>query len=139
ESKRYAPWIDFRSFMDATFLNAHSGARAILRTADPRTRCGFVARGAEELFSGHDWPALASRLDMLAAPADARLVNMMRSFRPAQAFSGIEAPNDCTASQWRWLPWFAVLNRAQGLWLPDLSASTVNVPSLVALDPIGNP
>ena len=140
ESQRYAPWVDFRLYMDSVFLKTHAEARKAMRTGDMRARCGISAFGVtDELFSGYDWAALASELDMLATPADPRLVEIVHSTRGPAALAGIEAPADATPARLRWLPWYAVLHRAQSVWWPDITASTVNVPVPAGADPLGNP
>jgi hypothetical protein len=139
ESKRYAPWIDFRSYMDSVFLNTHTAARGIVRAADMRARSGFSTHNTDELFTGYDWAALASHLDMLATPADPRIVDIVRCSRGPAAFAGIEMPADVTPEKLRWLPWYAVLHRAQSVWWPDICASTVAIPAITGVDPLGNP
>ena len=138
ESKRYAPWIDFRSYMDSVFVNTHAAARGLVRMADPRARAGIAVTTTEELFTGYDWAALASRLDMLSAPADPRITEIVRGARAPSALAGIELPLDASPEMLRRLPWYAVLHRSQSVWWPDVTASTVNVPVLVGVDPLGN-
>lgn len=137
--KRYAPWMDFRTYMDSVFLRTHASAREIVRSADLRGRCGFVARGTDELFSGYHWPALASQLDMTVVPLDSRIVNIVRCAKGPAAFTGIEMPEVAGPEMLRWLPWYAVLHGARSVWWPDATASTMNVPGVVGVDPLGNP
>lgn len=138
ESKRYAPWIDFRMFMDSVFTNAHANARAVLRTTDPRARCGVAAAPADELFAGFDWNTMASRLDLVAVPGDKRLVNIARSARAATSITAVQMPVGMTGNAEQWLPWFSTLHRAQAVWLPESMAGTAHVPLSVALDPMGH-
>ena len=138
DSKRYAPWIDFRMFMDSVFAKAHTSARTILRTTDPRARSGFAVGAADELFAGYDWPALSSRLETLAIPADSRLVNIAASARAASSLTALQFPSDTPDTTQRWLPWFTLLHRAQALWMPEVMGSSATVPVAVALDSTGN-
>lgn len=138
-SKRYAPWIDFRSYMDSTFLRTHTAARGVVRMADMRSRSGFAAGSTDELYTGYDWSGLAAQLDLLVTPVDTRVVEIARASRPPSALGGVALPDDASSETLRWLPWYTVLHRAQSVWLPDVTASTANVPRMVGVDPLGNP
>ncbi|NUM54827.1 MAG: beta-galactosidase trimerization domain-containing protein [Candidatus Hydrogenedentes bacterium] len=138
DNKRYAPWIDFRLFMDASFARTHVSARGAVRMADMRSRTGLVARAADELYSGYDWSALASQLDMLATPAGLRAIEIARASRPASGIGGIQLPADLSPETLRWLPWYALLHRAHSIWWPDVTASTAAVPAMAAVDPFGD-
>ncbi|MCC6794592.1 MAG: beta-galactosidase [Candidatus Hydrogenedentes bacterium] len=138
ESKRFAPWIDFRMFMDSVFVATHNFARTTLRTTDPRARSGFAASPADELFAGYDWYTLCSRLEMVAAPADKRLINIARSARSQASITAVQMPVGANSNTERWLPWFSTLHRTQAVWSPELMAGTSQVPVSVALDAMGN-
>lgn len=137
ESKRFAPWIDFRLFMDSVFVTTHSAARTTLRTTDPRARSGFAALPADELFTGYDWYTLCSRLETVATPADKRLINIARSARSSASITAVQMPVGANGNTERWLPWFSTLHRAQAVWLSELMAGTSHVPVSIALDPLG--
>ncbi|MBM3288578.1 MAG: hypothetical protein FJY92_00355, partial [Candidatus Hydrogenedentes bacterium] len=138
-ASRYAPWIDFRLYMDSVFLNAHTAARAVVRTVDTRARCGLTTNnGYPELYAGHDWAALASQLDLVATRPDLRVLDIVRSSRGAASLAGIEVLADAQPDGLRWYPWCAVLHRAQSVWWPDITAGTANVRGVVGVDSLGN-
>ncbi|MDZ4861716.1 MAG: alpha-amylase family protein [Candidatus Hydrogenedentes bacterium] len=139
-SKNYAGWIDFRLFMDAEFVSAHVRARNVVRAAEPRARAGMRADDYNTSFAGIDLAALASRMELIAAPADPFLLAQARSDRLAHALTAVTLPREALdVSALRWLPWFSVLHGAQAVWWPDTSATATHVPPGVSIDPLANP
>ena len=124
--KAYAPWVDFRLFMNSVFSDCHAEWRAHVRPAGERVHAGFAARPNATLYAGYDWPRLAGQLDWLAIPCEPAAVEQVRSTRGADSVCGVRMPGPFLSrdsASGRWYPWFAVLHGMQELWLPRVLAT----------------
>ena len=138
-AKSYARWVDFRLFMDSVYMNTLSAGRSVVRTVDLRARVGMRPLQSDRIYSGNDWGALASRLEMLAVPSDAYTLGRVRQARPIQALTAVSLPQTAlTADDLRWMPWFSLFHGAHAVWWPDTLGSATAVPAGVTIGPMGD-
>ena len=141
-SQVYAPWLDFRLFMDGVFTNAHVHAAEVIRSVDRDARAGFRAEPGSDADLGYDWRPLASRLTALALEADAPIVESVRSYRPPNAYTALcfgGVPSANTPACGRWYPWYAALHGLQAVWhAAPFGGSMLDTP-VTALAPDGVP
>lgn len=144
----FAPWLDFRLFMDRTFCSAHTLARDAVRNVDRGARVGFCAVPGEQPTLGYDWSLLASELNAIVIPVDPLTVEKVRSYRSRDAYSALMADEGGTFTSVPfagWLPWYQVLHGFQGCWLPQpygstgATSSTAHTPSAAMIRPDGLP
>lgn len=63
----FAPWADFRLFMDLTFAKTLRDGAGVIRREDPRARVGITGALGPFAFGGWDWTQLAGALDTVEA------------------------------------------------------------------------
>lgn len=144
----FAPWLDFRLFMDRTFCNAHVFARDAVRSVDRGARVGFCAVPGEQATLGYDWSLLASELDAIVVPPDPLTIEKIRSYRPRNAYSAVmaDAGGTLTSAPFAgWLPWYQVLHGFHGCWLPQpygsvgVASSSAHASQAAMIGPDGRP
>ena len=136
----YPPWIDFRTYMDGVFADAHAAVRDTIRRVCDSAQVGFHAGNDDGVYTGYDWGRLASGVDWLAVPPRFLGVEKVRSYQgpntntaivPRRVFS----PGD--PAPWRWYLWYALLHDFSGLWWPEAVASAQGVPPTTGVGPGG--
>jgi Beta-galactosidase len=138
----YAPWLDFRLFMDSVFADAHAGARTALREVDTRAQVGMIARPRVSVYQGYDWARLVPALDVLAVPPEPIPVEKVRAYRAdrAQTAIHIDAVSAARKASWgRWYPWYGALHGAGGIWWEEPLGGTQWVPASTGVTPDGSP
>ncbi|MFA6241048.1 MAG: alpha-amylase family protein, partial [Candidatus Hydrogenedentales bacterium] len=141
-SGQYAPWVDFRTSMNATFTETHARAQKTIQGVDSRARVGFKAHPQAGVFQGYDWGRLVPMMDWLAVDSEALAVERVRSFKKKDAWTGIvlsKGPRETEEVREQWTPWYAVFHGFQSLWWPDAMATGSGVGDLVMLGPEGTP
>jgi len=129
------PWIDFRRYMDNVFCAAHTQSRNIVREIDLDARVGFQPLHGGSAYLGYDWWLLANELDALVIEPDEVLVEMLRSYAPPEAYTGLvfnlgtPSTSSATLENTRWFPWYAALHGMESVWL----ASNPSPPTITAL------
>ncbi|MFH0964633.1 MAG: alpha-amylase family protein, partial [Planctomycetota bacterium] len=116
----FAPWMDFRLFMDDLFTSTLEGVVAHVRSLDPDTPVGLMGSVTPSAWAGIDYLRLARSLDFLESDS-AGVLNAIFRARPATAGSSariltqldLDAP-DFDASLWR-----SVLSADHGAVLLD--------------------
>ncbi len=83
----YAPWLDFRLFMDRQFTEMLALGRDAVRGARPDARAGFIARPGELPYLGYDWRALADGLSVLGVPPERGAIGRIGSYAAPSAFT----------------------------------------------------
>ncbi|MCC6695651.1 MAG: beta-galactosidase [Candidatus Hydrogenedentes bacterium] len=139
--KAYAPWVDFRLFMNSVFGACHSEWRERVRLAGERVHAGFAARAGANAYTGYDWPWLAAHLDWLAIPCEPAAVEQVRAARKTDFFCGVRMPEAALSrdpASGRWYPWYAVLHGMQELWLPPVLATSRSANVLPLVSPVGD-
>jgi len=137
----YAPWLDFRRYMDTVFAGSLAFGREVIRSIDRDARSGMLALQGSRAQLGYDWWLLGSQLDAMAVPADPVVIEMVRSFLPpgamaALACNGSDLPDEAGAAS---LPWRQVLHGFGALWHTS-PFGTAGVPlPLPAMGPDGRP
>lgn len=63
----FAPWADFRLFMDLTFAKTLRDGAGVIRREDPQARAGITGAMGPFAFGGWDWSQLAGALDAVEA------------------------------------------------------------------------
>lgn len=112
-SGMYAPWLDFRLYMDTVFSGIHVAGRDVVRSVDVDGRVGFRPVAGSSAYLGYDWWLLASQLDALAVPPGPVLVEKLRSYRPAGSYAALCFGGEFAAptfTEARWLPWRQALH-----------------------------
>lgn len=136
----YAPWLDFRRYLDARYCEALGRGRDIIRAVHRDARVGFRANPGTAIRQGYDWPRLASNLDVLGIPPDKLLVEKVRSFSGPAVYAGIVLGTEGaapTAAWARWFPWYAVLHDLPSVWWWDIYGDCDHVPRHPGLGPDG--
>ncbi|MCC6487934.1 MAG: beta-galactosidase [Candidatus Hydrogenedentes bacterium] len=138
--RAYAPWVDFRLFMNSVFSDCHREWRDRVRLAGERVHTGFAARAGANAYTGYDWPQLAEHMDWLAVPCEPAAVEQVRSVRKADSICSVRMPETTLTrdpASGRWYPWYAVLHGMQELWLPPVLATGQNADVLPLVVPMG--
>jgi hypothetical protein len=81
--ENYAPWSDFRSFMDLTFAQTLDRLRNVIREADPVTPVGIEGTQMPSAWGGYDLWRLSQAIDWVEAYDIANSREVFRSFLPA--------------------------------------------------------
>jgi len=139
---QYAPWLDYRLYLDTTFSEVNRKGKTVVCTTDIDGRAGFRALGGSDACLGYDWWLLASQLNALAIEPDPVTVEMVRSYRPANTYSALCFTDDSlnrSASYSRWLPWYGALHGMQAAWCATPFGGADSTESAVALLPDGRP
>ncbi len=136
----YPPWIDFRTYMDGAFADAHASARDTIRHLCDGAQVGFRARVGGSAYDGYDWGRLARPMDWLAVPPQFLDVEKVRSYRGPNGSTSL-APSSALDSDdpgaWRWHLWYALLHDFSGLWWPQAVASARGVFPTTGVGPGG--
>jgi hypothetical protein len=139
---RYAPWLDYRLYLDKAFCEANVKGKAVACTTDIDGRAGFCALGGSDACLGYDWWLLASQLDALAVEPDPVTVEMLRSYRPANAYSALcfgGGQHGRSEDYYRWAPWYAALHGMRAVWWTAPYGGADSTESAVAVSPNGGP
>lgn len=144
---RYAPYLDFRAFMDTAFTRFYAAAREQVRSVDLESRTGFRALGDSNPYNGYAWSDLLTAMDFIAVAPEpgasaSPTIEKIRSYQhPGQnnaLVAGDIFPLRSEAVA-RWAPWHAVLRRIPSLWLAHpYNSAGVDTP-YPALTPEGRP
>ncbi|GMW00717.1 MAG: hypothetical protein AMXMBFR84_18540 [Candidatus Hydrogenedentota bacterium] len=137
----YAPWVDFRRFMDQSFLGAHVFAKEQLVKSDPNALAGFVAFSESSIYQGYDWQAMASTLDFLGVVPESPEVDYVRSFRKKDSLAVIDVTGESfplQGARGAWLPWYAAVNGFNGILWPGALGSALDVSASTAIAPDGS-
>jgi hypothetical protein len=115
EIGEFAPWVDFRRYMNQVFSEYHRFVRAQLRAAAPNVESVVRVDAESGPYTGYDWSALAEAVDTIVLPPHpVRLAALRGRTRAALSF-GLDFKPD-TPEQARWLVNYAALNGASELW-----------------------
>ena len=139
---RYAPWLDYRLYLDKAFCEANVKGKAVACTTDIDGRAGFRALGGSDACLGYDWWLLASQLDALAVEPDPVTVEMLRSYRPANDYSALCFGGDRrgrSEDYYRWAPWYAALHGMRAVWWTAPYGGADSTESAVAVSPDSRP
>lgn len=137
-SGRFAPWVDFRQYMDTVFTSIHTFARDLVKVQEPRARTGFTEAADSDLYAGYDWHQLASELDMLITRSRVLSMEKVRSYRRPGMFTGLvyDHHRGDGASYITWLPWAALSMGMPSLWFdgPSSGSTQATVDGMLAPD-----
>jgi hypothetical protein len=126
--------------MDSVFAQAQARQSGIIHEVDLDARAGFRARSGSSAYRGYDWWLLASQLDAVALEPDPVTVEMVRSYKPASAYTALcfggDADTD-SAAYARWLPWYAALHGMPAVWHTAPFGGSSLTTGAVALAPDG--
>jgi len=118
----FSAWADFRAWMDLSFADALSAARAALHAADPMARAA-IAGAQRPGWGGYDYTLLAQAVDVMEIYDSGGNVDMVRAFNPAVVrLSTLFA----TGAEARAQVWRAVLQGNRGLILWDSAGAFVD-------------
>ncbi|HNR31039.1 MAG TPA: beta-galactosidase [Candidatus Hydrogenedentes bacterium] len=136
-----ASWVDFRRFTDSTFTGFLDGARAAMRGVDPQARVGFRARNDGGPMRGYDWPTLARTMDWLAIDPDPALEARLRSYKTLATSVALclDGGTLRSAEHARWLPWHALAQGCDAVWLTEPFGTALDAAPDAALAPDGRP
>jgi len=133
EAHAPAAWMNWRTYMDATFAATLADARTAVRTLDASAATGIVALDDTDARRGYDWARLSTALDFVVAPSDYAAPERLRSLHSQGVWGGVAAP-DAPADEGagRWLAWKALLEQQPGVWLhnalPNALVAQTNTP-----------
>lgn len=153
QSGVYAPWVDFRQYMDSVFLSAHTLDRDMLLSlyasdtglplptpAAAGIRIGFSAGPGNGPYTGYDWSRMAGELSLLAVPPDRLAVEKLRSYRMQGCFTGIVCGQGYSSLEPRylsWYPWYALLHGMQAVWFEGALGGAATPVANAAVAPDG--
>jgi len=80
----FAPWCDFRTYMDLSLANALGGLRQAARALDPETPVGIEGTQMPSAFGGYDLWRLAGALDWVEAYDIGNARSIFGSFMPGK-------------------------------------------------------
>ena len=142
DTGHYAPWIDFRKYMVASFTHFNRDMCETVRTTDRDAKVGYKAIERAGIYTGYDWSSLAPELDVTGIPPDLLTVEKVRSYKSSQSYAGIYFGGDVSPHSLehaRWFPWYNVLHDMTVAWF-DASYGTSELDTpFVALTPGGSP
>lgn len=141
-SGRLAPYIDFRRYMEQVFTEFHVFARERIRETDRGAIAGFRLRPEDQPLYGYHFGELVRRLDFLALEADPVNTAWLRGWEGPEKTSLLVADSvlmEDDAARARWLPWHAVLNGLDGVWVTRSFGDAGNAAVHAALRPDGQP
>ena len=89
QTESFAPWVDFRLFMDTAFADAHDSIAEALREVDPGAKVGWDGLLSYHWLAGYDFHKLSRNLELNQVytsgwPQD----EFVRSFARPDAFTG---------------------------------------------------
>jgi hypothetical protein len=126
ENQPPAPWIDFRSGMDAAFAEYNGWARQIVQHTDNAAAVGARFQSDSVPARGYDWPLLFDVLDFVACDYSPLMLDKTRSYSNPAAWTGtvLRQKETPVASEWyAWLPWHLLCQGVHALWLDDVYGS----------------
>ena len=141
-SGRLAPYIDFRRYMEQVFTEFHVFARERIRETDRGAMAGLRLRPEDQPLYGYHYGELARRLDFLALEADPVNTAWLRGWERPGKTSLLVADSvlvEEDSLRARWLPWHAVLNGLDGVWVTRTFGDAGNAAARAALRPDGQP
>jgi len=141
-SGKFAPWIDFRRYMDTVFAGIHVHGREVIRGVDRHGRVGFRAAHGLTPYQGYDWWRLASQLDVLGVAADDLTMEKIRSYCDPHCYAAVCVGDGFvlrTIESAQWLPWRLVLHQVPAFWWTTPTGSAESATPYGALMPDGRP
>lgn len=114
----YAPWIDHKLFMDATFVGAHEQYAEIIRTVDPGAKVGWDGFLTNSWRAGYDMEGLTRNLELNQTYTSHWLEGeLYRSFKRPDALTGkwINAIGDRRGG-WGASVWSCLLAGDNSVW-----------------------
>lgn len=113
-AKNFAPWSDFRTFMDETLANAMKRAVEVGRTVDPRIRVGFEGAQAATPLTGYDYSRQLREVGSIEAYDQANAPEYIRSMRynryGQRIFSFLTMFNSGSAQNNAYTLWYRLLH-----------------------------
>jgi len=97
----FAPWCDFRTYMDLALARALGDIRSAAQAADPRAKVGIEGTQMASAFGGYDLARLASVLDWVEPYDIAGAREIFGSFMPGKPMLTTVGEADARAAQRR--------------------------------------
>jgi len=118
QAESFAPWIDHKLFMDATFAMAHERCAEFVRAQDPGARVGWDGFLSYSWRAGYDFEALTRNLDLNQTYTGRWLQGeLYRSFKQDGALSGKWGNRIADVeSGWHAHPWHCLLAGDNSVW-----------------------
>lgn len=122
----YAPWLDFRRYMDCQFEAMHVLGASAIRRVRPDAAVGFVAAQGETPYLGYDWHRLSKSLRLICVPFEPVTLEKVRSYKRKDTHAALslwDVQSDLGPNHMLWLPWYAVLHGFDSIWWNDETES----------------
>ena len=137
----FAPWCDFRTYMDVSLANALGGIRKAAHEIDPRTPVGIEGEQAASAFGGHDLWRLSQAVDWVEPYDIGNSREIFGSFMPGKPIVATMGENGANRAARRF--WHLLLEGDRGCivwWSEDCidwkSDDCALTPKALALAPV---
>ncbi len=130
-------WLDSQLYRDRVLMNARARAIVVIRAADPEASVATVIEDSTRSGPGPDWRQLAARMDTVVAPDSSVAIEKLRSYASGDTRT-LLAINPGSRER-AGLPWRAVLNGFDGIWIAGADSRPPSVSVEDALTPDGRP
>ena len=97
----FAPWCDFRTYMDSVLTRALSDIRAAAKATDPNAKVGIEGTQMPSAFGGYDLARLATALDWVEPYDIGSAREIFGSFMPGKPMLTTVGEQDARAAQRR--------------------------------------
>ena len=140
--ERYAPWMDFRRFMQDSFGDFMDTQREVLQEVDVDAWVGMGSYREEGPMHGYDWSRLARELDFLTFPYDPVLIRKLQTYHTPRVGSGIQIDTETVQKPPETIQKIALKALLYGfptVWLETPYSDIANPGPHAALLPDGRP
>ncbi|MCP4639351.1 MAG: hypothetical protein GY851_02905 [bacterium] len=136
----YAPWIDFRLYMDSVFAGAHATAAGRVRAVAPKSRIGFGLAPGDTVYQGYDWPQLGvAAHDLALDPAHRGGFASLRSRADSDGCPVLVLRPSTDPAALRRHVWQALLDGCGAISWPGALGTAYDSTALPLLEPNGRP